>query len=777
MGNTLDTVDKQKSRAIEAKQLMRFFNEFNSYDPETFKREILPEKKFKNALFKKKGSRHRAAKIMQDLKLIADDLIKVESCKNAVVNIKLYNDDLIRTLLEDFSYSIRLLEDNRKQAISDMKKKAKILFDIKCEEKCIELYVKMRFERFINVAAEHDNIDKEFSKKLLEETQDKVKRLEALRQSLNPEKKESDDDEEGDYDERGTSSEKNTNSEKGTSTDTSQNKQQNEQEIKEEIANLEKEIQERTKAIEEQKAVKKELAFQECREKAIEFVENVSLYPVFLSKVEKATTAEHSIISEVFPNSTRDVILMYLLKIVDLIVEEIVNRLLKEPKNESSDFKDLEAYLFDFETIYNSTMDFVERVSNELSEISTLKSTLSRSIENIFFNKKKSYGDIEKDYVVGYYESITEDIDREEKVIMSQLIDIQVKKGVYSGVFSSSVIPNLSQVVMNALQDPDQSRLIQAYPRLQLDIVVSFIHTNTEALTRCKKLSSKNDIPKNMLAIFELLKNSVYDYVKRCLEFSVATLEGTSSKKEPPMELYQTIQLTNSVLQKIQRHLEQNVLPSIVSVSLPIQLQCIKLKDDLFSSLESYVVRGLELMLKAIVKYCDYIFEKEQKSTAADYKPKENDQRFVFVEHQPTLACSKCCAFLSAHADQIQTCLFGKNREYFLTKLGVHIFQLLSNELRKYSVSDIGAIKLMRDLSEYQKTIRQFQVSAVEDQFDTLREIANVLLVLPQNLVDVVQQLEKNPSVKHEDVVAFIRMRSDYKTAKPIFKDKIAGFH
>ena len=107
----------------------------------------------------------------------------------------------------------------------------------------------------------------------------------------------------------------------------------------------------------------------------------------------------------------------------------------------------------------------------------------------------------------------------------------------------------------------------------------------------------------------------------------------------------------------------------------------------------------------------------------------------------------------------------------------MHFFQLLYNDLKRFAVSDIGAIKLMRDLSEYQKAIRQFQVTSVEDQFDTLREISNVLLVLPQNLADVVQQLEKNSSVKHEEVVAFIKMRGDYKTAKPIFKDKILGFH
>ena len=777
IGNTLDTVDKQKSRAIEARQLMRFFNEFNSYDTILFEKDILPNKKFKHAIFKKKGSQHRAAKVIQELSLIATDLTKVENCKKAIANIKLYNDDLLRSLLDDFSQSIRMIEDNRKTAINEMKKKARILFDIKSEDKCIELFVKMRFEKFINVSGEFDRIDKEIAAEMVKGTQEQEKKLESLLKLTTPPKVEKSDDNE---DEEETEQQNETEEEQHTDTDSSQNTNKSEQDIANSINNLQESIKNTQMILQERKMILKEVAFKESRRIAIEGVVDVKEYANFLSKIEKATSSEYSIISEVFSTSSRDVILSFLQKIVDSILKEIVNNLLKGKSSNATD-KELQDYLYNFEDVYNCTTDFIQRLTTEHEDIPTLKTNLVRSIENIFSEKKKGYGDMEKRFVLSSYNAIIDDIVQTEKVILSQLYDFQAKKGLHSGVFSNSLSLNLTQIVYYAMQDSDQLSLFQAYPRLQLDIIVSLLHINTEALSRCKKLSIKNEIPNNMLTIFELLKDAVYGYVKKGLEFAVATLEAPGTRKEqktePKTELYTAIHLTNSVLQKIQRHLEQNILPSVVSISLPIQLQCIKLKDDLFSTLEQHVVKGLELMLRAIVEHCTFILEKdESKRTAEAYKPKENDTKFVFVEHQPTQACMRCCSFLSSHCEQIQSCLFGKNREFFLTKMGMHFFQTLSSSLKQFSVSNLGAIKLMRDLSEYQKCMRQFQVTIVEDQFDTLREISNVLLVLPQNLSEVVQQVEKNPSVKHEDVLSFIRMRSDYKQSKPIFKDKIPGF-
>jgi Exocyst complex component Sec10 len=47
----------------------------------------------------------------------------------------------------------------------------------------------------------------------------------------------------------------------------------------------------------------------------------------------------------------------------------------------------------------------------------------------------------------------------------------------------------------------------------------------------------------------------------------------------------------------------------------------------------------------------------------------------------------------------------------------------------------------MRDLSEYQKCMRKFNNAEVDDVFAQLREIANIFLVAPQNLDNVLDDL------------------------------------
>jgi hypothetical protein len=230
--------------------------------------------------------------------------------------------------------------------------------------------------------------------------------------------------------------------------------------------------------------------------------------------------------------------------------------------------------------------------------------------------------------------------------------------------------------------------------------------------------------------------------------------------------MYQTLQMANTMLQKVQQHLEQNVIPA-VSISLPVQLQCVKMKDDLYGKLEVKVVSALEVILKAIMEHVKFILsESEKKSTAAAYIPKENvNLNQIYVDHRSTQGCAKVCRFLEAQVSYLSICLYGRNREAFLSELGSEFFKMLTAYLKQFSVNNPGAIVLMRDLSEYQKCMRRFEVQAVDDMFDALREMSNVFLVAPQNLENVLSQLDQK-RMGREEIQGFIRMRADYKTAK-----------
>jgi hypothetical protein len=277
-----------------------------------------------------------------------------------------------------------------------------------------------------------------------------------------------------------------------------------------------------------------------------------------------------------------------------------------------------------------------------------------------------------------------------------------------------------------------------------------------------------------MAKIFEVLIRYVGDYIERGIAISRATIENINGKNPPRPDMYQTLQMANTMLQKIQQHLEQNVIPA-VSVSLPIQLQCVKMKDDLYGKLEVKVVSALELILKAIMEHVKFNLESEKKKTAQEYMPKESiNLNQIYVNHRSTGGCSKACQFLETQVQYLSICLYGRNREIFLSELGAEFYKLLNAYLKGFSVNNPGAIVLMRDLSEYQKCMRRFEVQLVDDLFDGLREMSNVFLVAPQNLENVLSQLDQKKMSK-EDIRGFIKMRADFKDSKlnklAIFKE------
>jgi hypothetical protein len=69
------------------------------------------------------------------------------------------------------------------------------------------------------------------------------------------------------------------------------------------------------------------------------------------------------------------------------------------------------------------------------------------------------------------------------------------------------------------------------------------------------------------------------------------------SKNPPASDLFLLIQMANSILQQVQRHFEQAVLPT-VSSSVKVRLDCLRARDDLFIPLENKVIKALELMMK-----------------------------------------------------------------------------------------------------------------------------------------------------------------------------------
>jgi hypothetical protein len=356
-----------------------------------------------------------------------------------------------------------------------------------------------------------------------------------------------------------------------------------------------------------------------------------------------------------------------------------------------------------------------------------------------------------------YSEQMNEIIHQDSLAEAERQAQANAQKSTFFGYFQSSSVSDGSAFASSPLN---------------LTVIVTMMTENENALKRCKKLSTDSKVPNNYLQIFDTLIKFIGQYTNRALQMGLQTLESYNPTKGPPKyDFYTIMQLANSTLQKLQRHLDSQVLPT-VAVSLPIQLQCVKIKDDLFAELEVKVVKGFDLLLKAIIDHSKHILETERSKN--DYRLKDYNP----MDNAPTKACMKVCEFLHRQVNNIDACLFGRNREAFMKELGteiykyvaniccLHIYSAFTTALKTMVVTPAGAIKLRQDITEYKRVILRFKVMSIDDMFDTLQEIVNMLMVQPQNLEVILNELVVNRKIPREEVAQYIKIRADYKTAK-----------
>ncbi|KAL0479910.1 Exoc5 [Acrasis kona] len=392
------------------------------------------------------------------------------------------------------------------------------------------------------------------------------------------------------------------------------------------------------------------------------------------------------------------------------------------------------------------------------------EATTMNMIENIFSERKQNYINIEVGHLEKVYKRKMDEIrDEENRVLIEMAQAKAAATSSYRGLFST--IQSHTNALSGASPEGNSTNKYKHMPGLNFEVVVTLINECATALSRCRKLSTVYQLPDNMSRCFKVLATFVGDYIDRGITAAMSTIEVNNPKLPPKTDMYQTLQLANSMLQKVQQHLEQQIIPH-VSINVNVQLQCVKTKDDMYGKLELKVVKSLELLLKAILSHVQYIFEQESKKTTNEYKPKENiNLNQVYMDHKCTTGCARVCKFLEEQVQYLSLCLYGSNRELFLSELGSEFYRVLTTQLKNFSVNSPGAIVLMRDLGEYQKCMRRFEVQAVDDLFDALREVSNLFLVAPQNMENVLGQLD-NKKMSKEEIHDFVKMRTDYKTEK-----------
>jgi len=298
------------------------------------------------------------------------------------------------------------------------------------------------------------------------------------------------------------------------------------------------------------------------------------------------------------------------------------------------------------------------------------------------------------------------------------------------------------------------------------DLLASLIQHSRDAISRCCLLVDHSALPKSIYRIYKTLHEYVENYLNACLDNILERIVDGDGKADAYGELYRAVRGTTASVFLLLQHFHTLVSPHLTNF-VTLHTQSLEERRELTATLEGKIVRGLDRAVQGTVAHIQQVLANEQRKH--DYKSRDEDPlhpHLAPLDNNPTPACKRCVDIIHGHYRNISLNLDGDNMASFLTDLGHRLYALLIAHMKKYTYSSVGGLQLMRDLTEYQQAVKQFGVASVDEAFETLREVANVYLVSPDNLVPLIRESHGLSKMHHMEILVLCRLRSDYKQNK-----------
>ena len=97
-------------------------------------------------------------------------------------------------------------------------------------------------------------------------------------------------------------------------------------------------------------------------------------------------------------------------------------------------------------------------------------------------------------------------------------------------------------------------------------------------------------------------------------------------------------------------------------------------------------------------------------------------------------------------------------------QIGMLLHEALLAHMLRFRYSDYGALQLKRDVSEYQQCMHTFGIARVNELFEQLMQLADMLIVPPTSLPHVLEA--RGLQMDRATVRKYIALREDYATAR-----------
>ncbi|KAL7071210.1 hypothetical protein ACQ4LE_009488 [Meloidogyne hapla] len=295
-------------------------------------------------------------------------------------------------------------------------------------------------------------------------------------------------------------------------------------------------------------------------------------------------------------------------------------------------------------------------------------------------------------------------------------------------------------------------------------IAINILQEFKNAFIRCTTLCKKSESLELITAFYDMLLKFLYsEHVEYAIDLGLACIPLSEPKTEPSGNFFKIIQQSSAITHLFAKLFDDSIHPEIRDTH--IEDSILKKRDQTLRNVEERINIGVRRQINAIVAYVRFVFNTTQKKT--DFKPEEDSNEISTI-------CSKACSLIIKYLNKvvqnsekcgIKDCVDGGNLHVILSELGEHLYNTMLTHILSFGYNLPGAMLLLCDINGYKRCISSWGVPELEKKFNSLHALANLLVVVPENLPEACNsQLLKN--VDRQLMNSFIQLRHDYKSAK-----------
>ncbi|KAG4099641.1 hypothetical protein H8356DRAFT_1666244 [Neocallimastix lanati (nom. inval.)] len=316
---------------------------------------------------------------------------------------------------------------------------------------------------------------------------------------------------------------------------------------------------------------------------------------------------------------------------------------------------------------------------------------------------------------------------------------------------------------------------------LSLELSLSLIHMNKEALKRCQMIMEimNEDVGKCAEKLFiVLIKFLDTEHIAPSFQLAAKRLanenrlvtdenHGTQSIIKSLVTFFELIHIADLIQQMVHVYYMEDIVKYVDENDFMSDI--IVEKKQFERHLDDLVAQGMDKSIQVLIDNIEFTLINELPLDAYDVQS-ENQ----VLDLKPTKVCLKIVEFLSYHSKMIIGVTDKNTVNVLYEEISIRLFNIFVKNLKRMRISLLGAQQLICDLNHYCVWARTLRNPATTKIFTVLKEVGNLFIVdTAQDLKRIVLDTDRYGGyLRRDDIDDLLKCRPDYKEIQHIIETK-----